>query len=58
MAYFKTCSLCGATLDPNEKCTCKADEKRAKDEAKMKQMVNFTKSLLESAKNKKRGKRK
>ncbi len=58
MAYFRTCSLCGATLDPNEKCTCKADEKRAKDEAKMKQMVNFTKSLLSSAKNKKRGKRK
>ena len=58
MAYFRTCSLCGATLDPNERCTCEADEKRAEAEAKMKQMVIFTKSLLASAKNKKRGKRK
>ena len=23
MAYFKTCTHCGATLDPGEKCDCK-----------------------------------
>lgn len=32
MAYFKTCSQCGAHLDPGEKCDCrKALEKEAFD---------------------------
>lgn len=24
--YFDTCELCGATLDPGEKCNCKEEE--------------------------------
>lgn len=32
MAYFKTCSHCGAHLDPGEKCDCrKALEQKAFD---------------------------
>ena len=25
MAYYRVCPLCGATLDPGEKCDCEAD---------------------------------
>lgn len=24
-AYFRTCPICGANLDPGEKCTCTAE---------------------------------
>ena len=27
MAYFNTCPLCGANLDPGEKCDCREKEK-------------------------------
>ena len=30
MAYYRKCNLCGANLDPNEKCDC-TDEKQARD---------------------------
>ena len=59
MPYFNTCSRCGATLDPGEKCTCEADEKRAKEDAKIHKMVLFTKDILSrNQKSKKRGKTK
>ena len=58
MPYFNTCSRCGATLDPGERCTCVADEKRAKEEAQLNRMVEFTKTLLKHSKSKKRGKKK
>lgn len=29
MAYYKTCWLCGATLDPGECCDCQDKEKTA-----------------------------
>lgn len=31
MAYFDTCSYCGGTLDPGEKCDCR-DEKKEQEE--------------------------
>lgn len=31
MAYFKTCPLCGANLDPGELCDCQAERKRQKE---------------------------
>jgi hypothetical protein len=58
MAYYNTCARCGATLDTGEKCTCIEDEKRAKEQAQINKMVNFTKLLLNNSKSKKRGKRK
>ena len=27
-AFFKTCPICGAALDPGEKCECKEDAKK------------------------------
>lgn len=27
MSYFTTCQLCGANLDPGEKCDCKKEER-------------------------------
>ena len=27
MAYYKCCELCGATLDPGERCDCQDKEK-------------------------------
>ena len=29
MAYYKTCWLCGATLDPGERCDCQDKGKAA-----------------------------
>lgn len=28
MAYFNTCPICGAHLDPGERCTCRDAEER------------------------------
>lgn len=28
MAYFNTCPICGAHLDPGERCTCREAEER------------------------------
>lgn len=36
MAYFDTCPLCGATLDPGETCDCqrvRQEEKKSREEA-------------------------
>ncbi len=30
MTYFKTCPLCGASLDPGETCDCKDEENERK----------------------------
>lgn len=29
MPYFKKCEICGANLDPGEKCTCEQERKQA-----------------------------
>lgn len=29
MPYYKTCPLCGATLDPEERCDCQDKEEAA-----------------------------
>lgn len=52
MPYYNTCARCGATLDPGEKCTCIEDEKRAKEQAQINKMVEFTKTLLNNSKSK------
>lgn len=28
MAYFNTCSKCGCSLDPGEKCDCEEEKKK------------------------------
>lgn len=32
MAYYHTCSYCGANLDPGEKCDCSKNNKNIKEE--------------------------
>lgn len=32
--YYVTCPHCGANLDPNEKCDCKENYSRIKEEKK------------------------
>lgn len=31
MAYYTTCSICGCTLDPGEKCDCEEETARKLD---------------------------
>lgn len=31
MALYKTCSICGANLDPGEQCDCEQEEKLKMD---------------------------
>lgn len=44
--YFKVCELCGATLDPNEKCTCVKERKEAKEKAEIDKKVSATLKIL------------
>ena len=32
MAYYRTCSYCGAALDPGERCECRAEKERSREE--------------------------
>lgn len=31
MAYFHKCTICGANLDPGEKCDCEKESKRTEE---------------------------
>ncbi len=57
MPYYNVCDLCGATLDPGEKCTCVEDAKREAQEAQTKKAVAFTMQLLNSGKKRRTKKR-
>lgn len=54
MPYYNICDLCGATLDPGEKCTCVEDARKEKESEKLKKMVEFTKTLIQNSKSKRR----
>jgi len=54
--YYNVCDLCGANLDPGEKCTCVEDAKREAQEAKTKKAVDFTMQLLMSPKKRRKTK--
>lgn len=58
MAYYKVCDLCGATLDPGEKCTCVEDAKRERVAAEIQKKVQATMALVLAGKrgNKRGGK--
>ncbi len=43
MAYYKTCDICGASLDPGEKCTC---EEEAREEALNKEIQKRTSAFI------------
>lgn len=34
MAYYNTCPLCGANLDPGEPCDCESESEKAKERKK------------------------
>lgn len=52
MAYYRKCNLCGANLDPDEKCDCLEDQERtqAKREVK-KEIFVFKHAYITSNKN-------
>lgn len=52
MAYFNTCTKCGANLDPGEHCDCEEDESRNEVEKTFK----VIKEALEHDKNSKNSK--
>lgn len=59
MPYYKICDICGANLDPGEKCTCVEDAKREIIEKDLQQKVQATMQLVLTGKRgKKRGQHK
>ena len=36
MSYYKICEVCGASLDPGEKCDCSKEKQIAQDQAETK----------------------
>ncbi len=57
--YYKTCEICGANLDPNEKCTCQQEAKEEKERAEINKKVSAITQFLaigRSAKNARRNK--
>ena len=54
MPYYNICELCGATLDPNEKCTCLQEKKEAEEQKKTDKMIAFTFELLQRSKRRKK----
>jgi hypothetical protein len=52
MPYYNICEICGATLDPGERCTCKADKKEKEEQAKINKMVQFTMQMIKRGKKK------
>lgn len=40
MAYFRVCEICGANLDPGEKCTCEQERKEAQEQQIINKQVN------------------
>lgn len=54
MPYYNICALCGATLDPGEKCTCREEKAEEEENKKFKEMVDFTARILKKAKRKKK----
>ncbi len=52
--YFKICELCGATLDPNEKCTCIQEAKEEQQRAEIDKKVAATLKIFSFGKKGKR----
>ena len=52
--YFKICDICGASLNPNEKCTCIQEAKREKERAEIDKKVAATLKLFSFGKVKKK----
>ena len=46
MPYFKKCEICGANLDPGEKCTCVPVRKQEENEKIISKQVNAIMQLL------------
>ncbi len=54
MAYYNTCSLCGANLDPGEKCTCVEDAKAEAEQKEVKRLADLTMQFINQSKRRKR----
>lgn len=46
MPYFRKCEICGANLDPGEKCTCEQERKQEENEKIISKQVNAIMQLL------------
>lgn len=55
---YRECELCGASLDPNEKCTCREEAAEARREADVKRRASVTAMLMGPKKAPGRGKKK
>lgn len=51
MAHFVTCELCGANLDPGEKCDCQKKSETAPIKRKQPHHISSTNSLHHNAAN-------
>lgn len=43
---FRECELCGATLDPGERCTCREDAEREKRKADAERRAELMHAML------------
>ena len=57
MPYYKTCKLCGASLDPGEKCTCEQDKKQEAIDRDIASRVKTTLMLLNTNKKRRKDKK-
>lgn len=46
---FKECDICGAALDPGEKCTCREDAEREKRKADAERRAAVVHTMLATA---------
>ncbi len=51
---FRECELCGATLDPGERCDCRDAAEREKRKADVERRASVTSRLMASARGKKK----
>lgn len=51
---FRECDLCGATLDPGERCTCREENEAEKRKADAERRASVTSMLMASARGKKK----
>ena len=56
MPYYNVCEICGANLDPGEKCTCQEDARAEAEQKEIKRRADAFIKLLNYGK--KRGKSK
>lgn len=55
MAYYNVCEICGANLDPGEKCTCVEDARAEAEQKEIKRRADVFMQLISISNKKKKG---